>query len=488
MPDYMFTDPFRNRQYESHGRPGYRPELVAGVPEALLSLNAMMESYLAPERDLTPVVEALRAATPAQVEAVRHLMIHALERVGNATFDRAMTTSSALHLEYGKLSDRHDAASFVGEVADAVRADVADAMARLIDCPRDENLARRAAELVRVSCEGAIDCRRMAGVSGSGTLSAAGEALGAEAARAGARLQRIKEGLGGMGPEYASTVAAIPDASAIEGDAVTRSARIGTRLGFDRMGLKGLIDALGGGRDGSIARWGFNGRLPDRGHVPGYNDAEPAPLTETQAVTLRDRTADILAAYDDMCHRPGFGGCLTQVLCGLETWHGSDADSFGLKFGLRRLMDRADGVPEPDRTLTFHRFEQAAGDSGLHKPTRLLVGTAGDGDMPVMVVYPTDPTRAGTKGRGPFSYVAFVPADRVAEAAEGGFTLGTCGDGAPTVGGTEAFGTNFHGMQDVETWLRGTPMDHVCPGFGPVTVEYGAEPYEAPRAAPAPMA
>ena len=483
MPDFSFTDPYKERNTTAWGHPGYKRELVAEVPEVLLDLNFLHGRYLATERNLGPIADALRAATPAQVEAVRHLMIHALERLQNAVTSRRFSLPDALYGQFTKKPLPADPVGLVVDLAKAIEGQVMPALEHVFERPRNAAGARRMVELVRIAREGSAVCRRMAANTGRREFLAAAEGLDEVTRMTGHRLATLRNGLAAMGPDYADTARAIPDDASVQADVDESSRAAGSRRRFTDMELKRLIEDIGGAREGNISRWGFNRRVPGHDYKEGYNDAEPAPLTAVQAVDVAMRMADVLEAYQDLCHRPEFGGCLTQALCCLDAEWSPSFDTLAVAGGLRDILNAVDRVPSPGRRIALAPVEASVDG---RKPS-ILVGTCDGEDLPAVVLYRADPLRTGL---GPKvrqgSYAGFVGGADLAEAAANGFALSEDAEGNRLCGGVPIIGTNFLGVADMDEWLRGTPYDHVAPGTGIVPPSYRTEPFVVPTPAPTP--
>ncbi len=482
MPDYRFTDPFSERGTTVYGRPGYRDELVRDVPAPLLDLNSLHERYLAPEESLAPVIDAVRAATPAQVEAVRHLMIHALEAVNHALRSRSFSLSRVVYGEGVQETRARTPTRFVGDVASAIHREIEPAMEALMDRPRQAGHARRLAEILRVAHEAGASVAVLAAATDDDALRQVGLSIEADATRAGADLEAFRDDLGRT---YAETARAIPDAASLKDDGLGRASRIGSRRYLDRQSTDGLIAALGGAYEDNVARWGFAGRTGSRTHEPGYSDPEPAPLGEAEAIDLRDRFAAVLDAYEDLNHRPGFGGFLNQAMCAFDVNFGGDVADMAVVMGLRPLLSKVGGLDEPNaRTLVFSRHAQTSQPGRGDKPREVMVGRLDDAapDDPALVIYPSEPE--APDGR---ALLTVLPDADVDAAADEDFRYSRADDGRLLVGGVRPVGgSNFHSMRDVMEHLRRDPFRLVAEVEGPVIVAFDAGPFERRATAPSP--
>lgn len=441
-PAYLFTDPHWGRNNEILGRPGIVSPWGDDLPEGLLSLNAIHEAYLVPQADLSPLAKALRDATPAQVENARHLIIHALDRIRTALRSREFsldpecrerrcvlprTAREALP----KVAYADTPAAAIRAVAEEVRASAGPALDLLARNPTSEMRMRQVAELAGAFLDASTLVNLIAAASDDPDLAAYGLRLHEEEAAFSERLQSFRDG---VGPVYADAVReALPDRASM---AMQSAFRVGGTDDLPRLstrGLKRLIENMGGYEDGVRAHFGR--RMASRtGMDDDFYHAEPAPLTEEQALRFAREAADVLEAYQALHHRPGFGGYLMQAANGLENGVGSPRREV-LGLGMRRLVESAVPRPSHGREMTFRPHPDVEG---------LLVGRSPEGEGGhVGLIYTKD---TGTRVEGAV-LLAFVPADAY-EA-----------DGAPDVDAIQgrtadvAFATHFHGVGGAFDWL-----------------------------------
>ncbi len=467
-PAYLFTDPHWNRNNEILGRPGIVSPWGDGLPEGLLSLNAIHEAHLVPQADLSPLAKALRDATPAQVENARHLVIHALDRVRSALWDRRFS----LDPEYRerrcvlprqareslpKVVEAGTPAEAIRAVSEEVRVSAGPALDLLAKSPTNEMRQRQVAELAGAFLDASALVNLVAASTGDREMADYGLRLHEEEAAFSERLQAFRDG---VGPVYADAVrSVIPDRAAM---AMQSAARVGALDDMPRLSerrLKALIDAMGGYEDGIRAHFGRRMALR-AGMADDFYHPEPDPLTEEQALRFAREAADVLDAYQGLHHRPGFGGYLMQAANVLENMVGSPGREV-IGIGMRRLVETAVPGKSYGREMTFRPHPDVKG---------LLVGRfpEGDRDDHVGLIYTRE---TGTNVKGAV-LLAFVPADAYDA------------DGAPSVeainGRTAdvAFATHFHGVGGAFEWLGDAEERR---RYMPSGIEMDGAAYEATR-------